>query len=141
MEIFGIMLSVPFIFVTSSIYAVIIGKVTGRLQFLIVPLLWISGLLLTMIVLEFIGIITVGPVRLRETIGPSYYTIHIALFLFAVPGMANIMKLQKKTCLLSKWYIVGICCAIFGLCAVVMQYVVSEGLFGIDGMGGPYGKP
>jgi hypothetical protein len=141
MELFGITLSVPVIFVTSIIYAFIIRKVTEKNVFLINPLLWVSAVLLVTVLLEFVGVAIVGSIKLRESIGPSFYSIHITLFFLAVPALVNIMRLQNRYPLLSRWYIIGFFCAICGLCVVLLQYVVSEALFGVDGMGGPYGKP
>ena len=48
--------------------------------------------------------------------------------------------IQRRISFLSKWYIIGITCAFLGLCVTLLQYVVSEALFGIDGMGGPYAE-
>jgi hypothetical protein len=141
MELFGILFSIPLIFVTSIIYAFIIRKVTEKFGFLTKPLLWVSAVLLATVLLEFVGVATVGSIKLRESIGPSFHSIHIALFSLAVPALVNIMRLQKRYPLLSRWYIIGFFCALCGLCIVLLQYVVSETLFGIDEMGGPYGKP
>lgn len=141
MELFGIMLSVPMSFVASSIYSVIIKKLTMKWKFLANPILWISALILSLIILEFLGVVTFGTIKLRETIGQSYYPIHTFLFFFALPSLVNVMRLQRKINFLSKWYVIGIACALFGLCVVLMQYSVSESLYGVDGTGVPYGQP
>jgi hypothetical protein len=141
MEVFGIIFSVPVIFAASNIYVFIIGKVIARPRFLAGPLWWISVLLVAMAILESICAMALGPVRLREIIGPSYYGVHVTLFVLAVPGLVNIMKLQERIRFLTKWYVIGTSSALFGLCVILLQYAVSEGLYGIDGMGGPYGKP
>jgi hypothetical protein len=141
MELFGIMFSVPVSFVATSIYAVIIKRITTKRTYLIVPLFWISGVILTLIILEFVGVLTVGAIRLREIIGVQYYPLHISVFFLFWPSLANIMGMQRRIGFLSKWYMIGIACAFLGLCVTLLQYGVSEALYGIDGTGGPYGKP
>ncbi len=141
MELFTIMFSVPVSFVMSSIYALIVKKITTKWAPLIVPLFWISGIILTLLILEFVGVLTVGVIRLRETIGVLYYPLHIFLFFLFWPSLANTMGMQRRIGVLSKWYIIGLACAFLGLCVTLLQYGVSEALYGIDGVGGPYGKP
>jgi len=141
MELFGIVFSVPVSFVVSSIYALIIKKITAKWTPFIVPLFWISGIILTVLILEFVGVLTVGAIKVRETIGTLYYPLHIFLFFLFWPSLANLMAIQGRMAFFSKWYIIGITCAFLGLSVTLLQYVVSEALFGVDGMGGPYGKP
>jgi len=141
MELFGIMFSVPVSFVVTSIYALIIKRITIKRTYLILPLFWISAVILTLMILEFAGVLTVGAVRLRETIGVLYYPLQIFLFFLFWPSLANIMAMQRRIGFLSKWYMIGIACAFLGLCVTLLQYGVSEALYGVDGMGGPYGKP
>ena len=138
MESFGIILSVPAAFISSIIYAVVLRKVTTKLPFLIFPLLWASVIVLMIGLLEFCSIATVGTISLREAVGGLHYPIHIGLFFLTLPALANIMRLQNRFCLLSRWYSIGSLCAVIGLCIVLQQYVVSEALFGVDGIGGPY---
>jgi len=139
MELFGIILSVPMAFVASSIYSVIIKKLTMKWKILTIPILWISIIILSLIIMEFFCVITFGTIKLREIIGQSYYPIHAFLFFLALPSLVNVMRLQKRINFMSKWYVIGVTCAFFGLCIVLMQYTVSESLYGIDGIGGPYG--
>jgi hypothetical protein len=141
MELFGIMFSVPVSFVVSSIYALIIKKITTKWTVLVVPIFWISGTILALLILEFFAVLTLGAIKIRETIGTLYYPLHIFLFFLFWPSLANLMGMQRRIAFLSKWYIIGITCAFLGLCVTLLQYVVSEALFGVDGMGGPYGKP
>ncbi len=141
MELFGIIFSIPVSFVGSSIYAFIIKKITTKWTVLVVPIFWISGTILALLILEFFAVLTLGAIKLRETIGTLYYPLHIFLFFLFWPSLANLMGVQRRIAFLSKWYIIGITCAFLGLCVTLLQYVVSEALFGVDGMGGPYGKP
>ena len=138
MELYAIVFSVPMSFIMSITYGFIIGKITTKWSFLIVPVLWISCMVLIFLIAEFFGVFIVGVIKLREVIGTSYYSIHSFLFFFTLPSLVNIMRLQTRIRFLSKWYVMGSICAFFGLCIVVLQYYVFEILYGIDGMGGPY---
>ncbi len=133
MELYGIMLSVPFFYISSSIYSIIIGRITKKLQFLTPPLFWISGAVIGIIFFEFIAVSMFGPDKLQEAIGPSYYSIHFVFFVLAIPGIVHLMKLQTRFPFLSNWPVIGVFCAIFALCIIIQQYAISETLFGING--------
>lgn len=135
MESLGIILSIPAAFIASIVYALLINKVTTKLTFLIQPLLWVSGIILILGVMDFSYIASAGTVSLRDAIGELYYPIHIVLFFLTLPALTNIMRLQNKFGFLTRWYSIGVVCAVIGLCIVLQQYIVSEALFGIDGMG------
>lgn len=141
MENFGIALSVPVSAVAGIVYALIFEKVARRWQFLLSPLLWISSLILTLLAIEAIGALTVGAVELRKEIGPSYELLHGILFFLALPSLVNVMRLQKRIPFLAKLYVISGACAIAGLAVVLLNFGVSEALFGIDGMSGPYARP
>jgi hypothetical protein len=141
MENFGIILSIPAAFINSIFYAFVLRKVTTKLPFLILPLLWISTFVLVASFLEFCCLLAFGTLKLRKTIGEGYYSIHKGLFFLTLPALVNIMRLQNRFSFLSKWYSIGCFCAVVGLCMMIQQYVVSEALFGLDGMDGPYGNP
>lgn len=131
MEILGIALSVPVPFVASIVYGIIIGKVIRLWQFLSTPLLMFSLLVLSLLTFELIGVLTLGVVRVQEIVGDQYYAIHLGLFFLAVPSMANLLTIQRSVPNLSKWYVIGPVCSILALCSVLLQYDVSETLFGI----------
>src|ERR1700690_3400101 len=140
MELYGIILSVPMAFVASSIYSGIIKRLTMKWEFLTTPILWLSVLSLSLIIMEFLGMSKFGTIKLQETIGQLYYPIHVCLFLSALPSLVNVMRRQGKSPFLSKWYVIGITFAFCGLCVVLMQYTVFESLYGVDGViGEPQG--
>jgi len=141
MELFAIMLSFPMSFLCSTVYAVIINRITTRWSIFSTPLLWISFLILILLLFEVIAVILIGALDLREAIGRPYFPIHLFLFFLALPSAVNIMKLQRIAPLFTKWYVIGSVSAFLGLGIVLLQYAVSEALYGIDGMGGPYGQP
>lgn len=138
MEIVGIILSIPMAFITSSIYSILIKKIINKWKPLAKPVFWISALILSLVCLEFLGVIIMGTLTLRQELGQLYYPIHSCLFILTLPSLVNIMVIQKRIHFLSKWYTIGVICALFGLSVVILQYSVSETLYGIDGTSGPY---
>jgi hypothetical protein len=141
MENFGIILSVPGAFIASILYSAILGKVTHKLPNLIRPLRVGSSAVLVAAVIETIATTIIGPTRLQEMTGNVYYPFHVVIFFLTLPALSGIMRLQNKYEKLTKWYSIGCFCAVVGLLIVLQQYVVSEAIFGVDGVGGPYGKP
>jgi hypothetical protein len=141
MEVLAIVLSVPAAFICSIVYSLIIGRLTRGMDRAKRIVMWSSAIVLGVSGLEAFGVATIGAPALRESIGVSYYPLHLALFLCSVPSLANVLVLQRKATHLSRWYAIGTMCAIVGLGVVLLQYSVSEALYGVDGGGGPYGKP
>ena len=138
MELFGIIFSFPAAFGFSAVYSFAVKRITLRWDRISHLLLWASLLILALLILEFIGVLTVGPLTLRAAVGSFFYPVHVALFFLAVPSLANTLQLQRASPYLSKWYITALACAIVGLSVVLLQYHVSESLYGIDGTTGPY---
>jgi hypothetical protein len=138
MELFGILLSAPFLFVISIVYAVLIRKVTDRWVILTKPILWMSSGIMVLFAIEAIAVVSAGTIEVRKAVGSLYYPVHLLLFFLTVPSIVNVMRLQRRIALVSKWYVIAPVCALLGLGIVLFQYVVSEALFGIDGMSGPY---
>lgn len=129
---FGIIFSVPMSFACGAIYSNIVGKIILKWNNLTQLLRALSGIILALSVLEVIGVSTVGALKLREVIGIAYYPIHSILFFLTLPSLVNILKIQRRTPFLSKWYFIGFACAIIGLGIVLLQYDVSEALFGVN---------
>ena len=59
------------------------------------------------------------------------------LFLGGVPSLANLIVLGKKEGL-TRWAYSVLPCTVLAFVLVLMQYEVSEALYGTDGEGGPY---
>ena len=138
MELFGILLSIPATFVASAIYSIILKWFLSRCFWIFKVFFWPSLIILALLFLEFMGVVSVGPLTLRAIIGPAFYPIHFLLFLFSIPCLANLIQIQKAAPFVSRWYIAALACSVFGLCVVLLQYGVSEALYGINGTDGPY---
>jgi hypothetical protein len=144
MEIFGILCSIPAAFCASAIYARILRSaiLSPRARRLV---LWTSVSVLGSLSGEWILLATVGAVRGRQIVGPSFYPVHLIVFFLAIPALVNILVLTRRDSILGSvlgaWIVVGILGAVLALPVVLTQYIVSEALYGVDGHGGPYGEP
>jgi hypothetical protein len=138
MELLGIVLSVPVAFVCSMLYCALLAKVIARFQKVSRFLYVISALVLILFVLELVLLVTLGAVRSRGLFGPTFYVVHIALFFLVTPALASVLILRRSSGLLRTWYVAGVICTAFAFFLVLLQYSVSESLYGIDGENGPY---
>lgn len=139
MEIFGIMLAIPAAFIATTIYSLLVRWLTLRLPRLAKPVLMMSIVTLAGLVLEWCLLGAVGTVGSREIIGPAFYPLHLGVFFLSVPALANIMILRGASRGFGRLLMVGVCCAALALPVALTQIAVSEGLYGVDGSGGPYG--
>ena len=138
MEIFAIMFSIPAVAVATFVYSQLIAR-TGAINRgrPLAAIRLFSGVVLGLIALEMIMLLAIGTIHTRELGGSSYYSIHGVLFLGGVPSLANLIVLGNKDRLDRFGYSV-LLCTILAFVLVLMEYGVSEALFGIDGQGGPY---
>src|SRR5918995_6046106 len=88
-------------------------------------------------VIELLLLATLGAIRARAMLGPGFYAAHVLLFFVSTPALANALILRKRTGLVGRWYVAVPLCTLFALFLVLLQYGVSEALYGIDGGDGP----
>jgi hypothetical protein len=141
MEVLAIALSVPLAIVASVVYCFVLGKVIARFE---TPSRWLrraSFIIVGLITLEFVLVLTVGAVKSRQLIGPGYYIVHLVGFFLGMPALANILLLSQRTPGVKRLLVAAGICAVFGVSLVFLQYHVSEALYGVDGIGGPYSGP
>jgi hypothetical protein len=140
MELFGIILSIPAVFVGSVVYSFVIARFAEKFGSFKSPVLAASIIVLIALAAEWSFLGSVGAVRGREIIGPVFYPVHLAVFFLSIPALANIIVLSKPGSGVGRWLVAGVLCAVLDLPVVLTQYAVSEALYGIDDSGGPYGK-
>jgi hypothetical protein len=141
MELFGIILSIPAAFVLSMIYGLVLAKVIARFDR---TALWcrnVSFLVLALFGIEVVLLISLGAVRSRGILGPGFYVAHLFFFFLCTPALANLLVLRRHGGSRAKWYLAPIPCTALAFILVLLQYGVSEALYGINGDDGPYGKP
>ena len=138
MELFGIVFSIPVAFVLSMVYCAILARVIRRFEG---PRRWLyaaSVVILAGFLGEVVLLITLGAVRSRGVIGPAFYVAHVVFFFLGTPALANVLLLRERTPVVRRWYLAGALCTAFAFCLVLLQYGVSEALYGVDGTNGPY---
>jgi hypothetical protein len=139
MELFGIVLSVPAAFVASLVYCFLLANVVIRIEPLRRAMWGVSVFVLLAFALEVALLISVGAVRSRAIIGPTFYAAHVALFFLGTPALANLLVLWRPRGIL-RWYWAVPLCTLFAVGLVLLQYGVSEALYGIDGTEGPFSR-
>jgi hypothetical protein len=138
MELFGIILSVPVAFVMSMVYCAVLAYAIRRYEPLCRLLYATSRILLLGFVCEIALLATLGAVRSRALVGPSFYVAHVIFFVLGTPALANVLLLRRQSPFLRRWYVAAAVCTTFAFCLVLLQYGVSEALYGIDGTDGPH---
>jgi hypothetical protein len=138
MELIAIALSVPSAFVASIVYCMFVTKIVRRLDRVSRAILWLSAAVLGWFAVEVVLLVVIGAVRARTLLGPGFYAAHLAVFFLGTPALANVMLLRPRTAV--RWYMVVPLCTAFALVLVLLQYGVSEALYGVDGIGGPFSR-
>jgi hypothetical protein len=141
MEIFGILLSIPAAFVLSMLYCLLLAKAVARFDRLAFWLWNVSFLVLALFGVEVVLLMSLGAVRSRGILGPGFYVVHLFFFFVCTPALANLLVLRRHGGSPAKWYFAPIPCTVLAFVLVLLQYGVSESLYGINGNDGPYSKP
>lgn len=136
MELFGLICAAPVAVAVCAGYAWGLAWLAPRLSAHMHTLRRLSLLLLIVAGVEIVGLLTVGAVRLRGTLGPAFTLWHGVAFVSAVPAMMNLLLLRQQP-LRPRWGVILFCAAIAGM-LLVINIGVDEALYGIDGIGGPY---
>jgi hypothetical protein len=105
-EIFGIFLSIPAAFVISMIYCVFVAKLVMRSDQLISWVRVASQIVLVLLVAEVIVVTSIGAVRSRAVLGPSFYVVHLVLFFICTPALAHLLVFRYR----KRWYLVPFAC-------------------------------
>jgi hypothetical protein len=131
MELFGIAVSIPIAFAGSMLYSLLLAKIVRRYAVFSRVLRTASYVVLVFFIIEIALLITVGAIRSRDILGPSFYNAHFILFFITTPALANALLLREKEGFVSPW-VAGALCTMLAFCLVLLQYGVSEALYGIE---------
>lgn len=138
MEVFGIILSIPVAFVASLVYCFLLTTVVVRVETLRRVMWLVSVGVLIAFGVEVVLLLVLGAVRARGLLGPSFYVGHVILFFLGTPALANVLILRTRPKRLARWYLAVPLCTVFAFALVLLQYGVSEALYGIEGDDGPF---
>jgi hypothetical protein len=132
MELLGIALSVPVAFVASMLYCFLLDRLVLKFEGPRRWLLFTSYFVLVVFAAELVMLLSLGTVRSGEILGGTFYVVHLTLFFLGVPSLANVLLLRKRRRFVDRWYVAGVLCTVFAFFLVLLQYSVSESLYGIE---------
>jgi hypothetical protein len=138
MECFGILCSVPVAFVMSTACCAILAHTIRPHERLRGGLCAGSFVVLIGFLSEVVLLATLGAVGSRALVGPSFYVAHCVFFFLGTPALASVLILPRQSPFVRRWYIASVVCTAFAFCLVLLQYGVSEALYGVNGDNGPY---
>jgi hypothetical protein len=138
MEVFAIILAIPVAFVPNMLYCQFLVKIVSRSERVSRWMRVASHIVLGAFAVELILLVTLGAVRSRAVIGPGFYAAHMLCFFLATPALANLLVLPSGGRSFSKWYVATVLCTALAFLLVLLQYGVSESLYGIDSEKAPY---
>jgi hypothetical protein len=141
MELFGIALSIPVALVATTLYCLFLDRVVTKFGRLRSWFRLTSWCVLAVFAAELFLLVTMGSVRSRGLLGPGFYVAHLVLFFLGPPALANLLVLRSHRGIMAKWYVAASLCTVFAFFLVLLQYHVSESLYGINGDDGPYSRP
>jgi len=135
MELFGLALSLPVALVVSMLYCFFLDRVVVKFERPRRWLLFTSYVVLFFFAVELVLLESLGAVRSSSTLGRSFfYFVHLTLFLLVVPSLANslLLNLNLRRRFAVGWYAAAFLCTVFAFFLVLVQYSVSESLYGIE---------
>lgn len=134
-ENFGIIFSIPAAFIATAVYRILLLLAVGKCHWITRLFRPVSYVVLGLFGFELILLIKYGAVASRGLVGPAFYAVHTVVFFLGTPALANVLLLRTSP---AKWFVVLPLCTVFALVLVLLQYDVSERLYGINGDDGPY---
>jgi hypothetical protein len=141
MEVFGILLSVPVAFFLNAAVAGLAWRFVRPVARLRRLVMWASAIVLGATVVEWVAVASLGAVALRRSLGPAFYAGHLLLFIAGAPALACALTLRLRRMGWTRLLLIATACAAFALILVLLQYGVSEALYGVNGDDGPFSVP
>jgi hypothetical protein len=140
MELFGLVLALPILVALSAGYAFFVRLVIAPRPRLAGTVRLLSLLPVVLVLAELILVASVGAVRVRQVVGPIFPALH-AVFLLIPPSLANLILLPSRSRSLLALVAAVSLSFVAGFGLILFNIAVSEALYGVDGIGGPYGQP
>ena len=125
------LLSFPASFCAGAIYSFIVDWLRVKFQNFVVPVFWISTIILFLSACEFIASGVWSILDMANVLGWIYIPIHNINFFLTLPSLVHVMKLQQRVRFFTQWHVIAIACAFLGFFIVCFQYDVHFILFGV----------
>jgi len=139
-DVLGLVLAIPAVFVANVVYVPFVRFGLGRWQSLWPTVLWLSRAVLLLVVVDASLVATLGAVGARTLIGPAYWVGHLLAVLAGAPALAHVLLLPPGRFWWKRWYAAVGVCFVFGIALVLFQVGVGGALYGPDGVGGPFSR-
>jgi hypothetical protein len=83
---------------------------------------------------------SLGVVGNGVAIGPLYYFGHTLILFLGTPALMNVLTLSNPPNRYALYWFSVPACTALAFVLVLQQYAVSEALYGIDGVAGPFSE-
>jgi hypothetical protein len=140
MELFGIAFFNTGAFIASAVYRILLLTAVSRWPLIRPIFKSASYVALSAICAEWIFLAQRGAAGTRVAIGSVYYTLHILIFFLGAPALMNILALSNASRWSARWWLSVPLCTALAFVLVLQQYAVSEALYGIEGVDGPFSQ-
>jgi hypothetical protein len=138
MEMLGLALAFPAVFIANVAYAALARFLLSRIEPLRPWIRWASSGVLALLLADVALVVAIGAVSARRALGPTYWGLHLVVVVLGAPAAANLLLVPGGRSWYHRWYVVAILCYIVGMSLVFFQIGVGDALFGPDGVGGPF---
>lgn len=140
MESFGILVTLLGGIVAAPVFCFGLVKLVRPFQPVAAFVFRVAVTAVALFGVEVILVSAWGVLGTRRHLGLAFFPFHTLLTLGLAPACACALLLGARS--LARWWaLVAALCWFVGAAAIFYQYNVSETLYGIDGMGGPYRWP
>ncbi len=138
MEMFSIILGACVGLVAVPVYCVIVAKLVRQHRPLAAFAFWSSVAVVALYLAGLLLVKSRGIIGTYELVGPWFFGLCILLSFSVSPAIGCVCLLGRRQLW---WPVVAVLCWLVGFVAVFYHIHISETLYGIDGVGGPYVQP
>jgi hypothetical protein len=139
-DVIGLALAFPAVFMANAVYVPFVRFGLTRWQRPWPAVLWASRAVLLLVLVDAGLVAILGAVGARTLIGPAYWMGHVLGVLAGAPALAHVLLLPPGRFWSKRWYAVTPICFLFGMGLVFFQVGVGGALYGPDGVGGPFSR-
>jgi hypothetical protein len=139
MELFGIALWILGGIVAAPLFCYGVVHFIKPKQYLSSAIFYVAMLGTALFAIDLVLVGVLGSVGARALVGPVYFPFHALVTLLSAGSLACTLLLGPWR-LSSRWLTIAAVCWAVGVFAILFQYNVSETLYGVDGLGGPYSE-
>ena len=126
METFGILCSCPIAFLMTLVYATLVRRATESQPQIRVWFRRGSIVVLSVLAMELVLLTTLGVATSRRLLDPGFLIVHLLVFFFAPPSLANLLVLQKRFPILADPFLASVLCTILAFFLTIVQYDVTD---------------